>query len=55
MLKKQQPTGRIQQQKQEAVSIENVDTKKRPHTVSILNCTGCPFRVKFITHGDLLS
>ena len=32
MLKKQQPTVRIQQQQQEAVSIENVDTKKRPHT-----------------------
>ena len=31
MLKKQQPTVRIQQQ-QEAVSIENADTKKRPHT-----------------------
>ena len=31
MLKKQQPIVRIQQQ-QEAVSIENVDTKKRLHT-----------------------
>ena len=42
MLKKQQPTVRIQQH--EAVSVENVDAKKRPHTKRSSNPVSRPPR-----------